>query len=124
MGKEGGHRATVLPREGKRISERVEADFRDSTFSRDQSYSIVDLAFFAGRELHAGGGVQVDAGWSVRGEEGMILTFPLILKFSWNVVCESHSILTIEGVVKEWVVQASSPGLLDPILTWQQRGCW
>lgn len=124
MGKEGGHRATVLPREGKRISERVEADFRDSTFSRDQSYSIVDLAFFAGRELHAGGGVQVDAGWSVRGEEGMILTFPLILKFSWKVVCESHSILTIEGVVKEWVVQPSSPGLLDPILTWQQRGCW
>ena len=29
MGKEGGHRATVPPRERKRISEKVEADFRE-----------------------------------------------------------------------------------------------
>ena len=29
MGKEGGHRATVSPREGKRISERAESDFRE-----------------------------------------------------------------------------------------------
>lgn len=47
---------------------------------------------------------------------------PLILKFSWKVVCESHGILTIQGVVKEWVVQCSSPGLLEPLS--QQRGCW
>ena len=81
----------------------------------------MDLAFFAGSELHVSGGVQAEAGWSVKGE-GMILTFPLILKFSWKVVCESHGILTIQGVVKEWVVQHSSPGLLDPPS--QQRGCW
>ena len=91
-------------------------------FSRDQSCSIMDLAFFAGSELHVSGGVQAEAGWSVKGEEGMILTFPNILKFSWKVVCESHGILTIQGVVKEWVVQHSSPGLLDPPS--QQRGCW
>ena len=53
----------------------------------------------------------------MKGEEGMILMFLLILKFSWKVVCESHGILTIQGVVKECVVQRSSPGLLDPTLT-------
>ena len=53
----------------------------------------------------------------MKGEEGMILMFLLILEFSWKVVCESHGILTIQGVVKECVVQRSSPGLLDPTLT-------
>ena len=36
----------------------------------------MDLAFFAGSELHVSGGVQAEAGWSVKGEEGMILTVP------------------------------------------------
>ena len=39
---------------------------------------------------------------------------PLILKFSWKVVCESHGILTIQGVVKEWVVQCKGLDRKNP----------